>query len=75
MELALSVEELLPIGLRRYFITEEYTVMPNRTLSFMENLRYKVFGSENSRFDSQENISRSLHPEPVSILFLRATLC
>lgn len=67
MELALSVEELLPIGLRRYFITEEYTVVPNRTFGFMEHLRYKVFGSETSRYDSQENISKSLHPEPVSM--------
>lgn len=64
--MALSVEELLPIGLRRYFITEEYVVVPNRKLGFVEHLRYKVFGSEDARFDSQENISTSLHPQPVS---------
>jgi hypothetical protein len=68
--LALSVEEFLPIGLRRYFIAEEFTVVPNRKLGFVEHLRYKVFGSENSRFDSHENISSSLHPEPVSVVCL-----
>ncbi len=65
MELALSVEELLPIGLRRYFITEEFTIVPNRKLGFLENLRYIAFG-ESSRYDSQENIVNALHPQPVS---------
>lgn len=62
------MEELLPIRLRRYYITEEYTVHPNRVLSFIEKLRYSVFGSESSRFDSQENISSALHPQPVSYI-------
>ena len=71
VELALSVEELLPIGLRRYFITEEFTVVPNRKLNFLEKIRYMVAGSESDRFDSQETISNALHPQPVSIYVCR----
>jgi len=66
--LVLSVEELLPIKMRRYFIREEFTVVPNRKLSYLEKLRYMAFGSESSRFDSQETISNALHPQPVSAL-------
>ena len=61
------MEELLPIRLRRYFIREEYTIAPNiKRLGFFENFRYGLFGSESDRFDSQENISSALHPQPVS---------
>lgn len=67
MELALSVEELLPARSRRYFIREKYTISPNlRKLGFFERFRYGLFGSEADRFDSQENISSALHPQAVS---------
>ena len=67
VELALSVEELLPARSRRYFIREKYTITPNvRRLGFFENFRYGLFGSKADRFDSQENISSALHPQPVS---------
>ena len=69
VELALSVEELLPARSRRYFIREKYTITPNiRRLGFFENFRYGLFGSEADRFDSQENISNALHPQPVSCI-------
>ena len=66
VELALSVEELLPNRLRRYFIREQVVVVPNRKLNIIEKLRFNVFGTESSRFDSEENISNALHPQPVS---------
>ena len=73
MELALSVEELLPHRLRRYYITEKRVIIPNRKLNIIEILRFNVFGSESSRFDSEENITNALHPQPVSAAFLVIT--
>lgn len=66
--MALSVEELLPIRLRRYFIRETRLIRPNRDFNLVEKLRFNIFGSESSRFDSPENISNALHPLPVSIV-------
>lgn len=68
VELALSVEELLPNKLRRYYIIEERVIFPNRNLNIVEKLRFNIFGSESSRFDSEENITNALHPQPVSYL-------
>ncbi len=66
VELALSVEELMPVHLRRLFIRFEHTIKPNRRLNASEFVRYRLFGSDNDRFDSPENIHRSLHPPVVS---------
>ena len=59
------MEELLPKRLRRWFIREECTITPNRTLSLIEKLRYDVFG-DGSRFDDPDNVSNALHPQLVS---------
>ena len=42
VELALSVEELLPKRLRRYLITETRVIFPNRNLNIIEKLRFNV---------------------------------
>ena len=63
VELALSVEELLPTRLRRHFIIGGQEVLPNQAIGPIETLRHKVFGSD--RFDSAENISEALHPALV----------
>lgn len=64
MDLALSIEAKFPTGLRRLFIREEYTVVPNRNLSIREKLLNTAFGVGN-RYDSSENISNALHPKKV----------
>ncbi len=63
MELVLSVEELFPKRLRRYFIIGTREITPNRTLSPFEKFRYTVWGDY--RFDSPENITKALHPPLV----------
>ena len=64
VELALSVEELFPRRLRRWFIIGSREISPNRSLSLWERFRYSVWGGE--RFDSSEKISNALHPRQVS---------
>lgn len=64
--MALSVEELLPQRVRRWFIKGKFTVLPNRKLNMVEKIRYEIFGAED-RYDSPDNISNALHPQPVSL--------
>ena len=64
VELALSVEELLPRVLRRRVIVGSREIWPNRKLNIFEKFWYEVVGSY--RFDSLENIINALHPPPVS---------
>ncbi len=55
----------MPIRFRRYFIREKYIIAPNKRLGFLGTFRYGLYGSKSERFDSQENISNVLHPQPV----------
>jgi len=66
VDLALSVEELMPTRLRRYLITRIYSIHTNRKLNPGEWLKYRLFGSEEDRYDSPENIYWSLRPPVVS---------
>ena len=67
VELVLSVEELLPTRLRRFFIKEQQTVKPNRKLNLMEKIRFTIFNIGSGQLDRQEYISNALHPQQVSI--------
>jgi len=66
VELALSIEEVMPIRLRRFLIRLTHTIHANRKLNPIELIQHRLLGSEKDRFDSPENIYRSLHPPVVS---------
>jgi transient receptor potential cation channel subfamily A protein 1 len=59
VELVLTVEEVLPVYLRRYFITGSREIHPNRSLSLWEKCK-NAWGREQK--DSSENISKALNP-------------
>ena len=75
VELVLSVEELLPTRLRRFFIKEQQTVKPNRKLNLMERIRFRIFNLGSDQFDRQEYISNALHPQQVSVVYLLIVHC
>ena len=65
-ELVLSVEEFLPVGLRRFFIVGSREVFPNRELSRWKRFRNYMWGGE--KFDSSEKINNAIHPPLVSFI-------
>ncbi|XP_019851378.1 PREDICTED: transient receptor potential cation channel subfamily A member 1 homolog [Amphimedon queenslandica] len=65
VELTLTVEEYLPLWLRKNFIVGRDTIYPNRKLGFIKHLLYNVLGV--FRFDSAENIKNALNAPPAPI--------
>ena len=63
VELALSVESLLPKKIRRRLIRQQNKVYPNRKLSAWEYFRFTVLGVD--RYDAPEKISNALNPVQV----------
>ena len=63
--LTLEAEELLPVFIRRQFVTRTRVVYPNRTLGPWGRFRQDVWGAE--RWDSVDNIRKHTQIEVVSI--------
>ena len=64
VELALSVESLMPKKIRRRLIRQQNKIYPNRKLSAWEYFRFNVLGVD--RYDSPDKISNALNPVQVS---------
>uniref|UniRef100_A0A1X7V085 Ion transport domain-containing protein n=1 Tax=Amphimedon queenslandica TaxID=400682 RepID=A0A1X7V085_AMPQE len=65
VELTLTVEEYLPLWLRKSLIVGRHTIYPNKKLGFIKHLLYNVLGV--LRPDSAENIKNALNAPPAPI--------
>ena len=63
VELALSVEALMPKLIRRNLIRKKNEVYPNRKFNPWEYFRFKVLSID--RYDSPDKISSALNPVQV----------
>lgn len=68
MELTLTVEEYLPLWLRRKLIVGNHVIYPNRKLKPFQHFFYNVLGL--FRVDSAENIKNALNAPPVSTAYV-----
>ena len=66
--MTLSVEELLPLSIRRRFIIGERIIKPNRRLNVFERFWYNSLGF--NRFDAIDNITNALRPPLVCIIIV-----
>ncbi len=64
--MTLSVEELMPLWLRRRFIVGERIIKPNRKLKMFERVWYEGLGFY--RFDDLDNITNALNPPMVIVI-------
>jgi transient receptor potential cation channel subfamily A protein 1 len=65
VELTLTLEEYIPLPLRKKMIIGHMTIKPNRKLKFFDFIRYRILGV--FRFDSDQNINQYIHPIPTPL--------